>query len=205
MPLKLIEGAEELVITLEDAKKSLHVDTNADDDHIAALVDAAVGYIEIVTGRKLRRQTWQLTLPGFPDPTGRIELPYGPTVTVSSVTYLDGDGTEQTLAASQYRVAITSDFFGAEILLAADVTDWPTSVQTNQPDAVRVIFDTGYVSTTSPEDNAVPKALIQAILMMVRKLYDEPGAGDIPPVVETLIAPFKVNRFGGVRGVYATP
>lgn len=195
--LVLIEGPQERFVTVDWIKQFIHVDTSSDDERIGGLIDAAIARLDGssgILGRALYPQTWRLALPDWPP--NRIIVPLPPLISVTSVTYLDSDGVEQTLASDQYRV-VNNGTMRSHIVRADGVT-WP-GVQSDQCDAVRVLFDAGYRSEASPEDNAVPESLRQAVVMMVQRWYDAPGE-DIPEVVNSLVAPYKANRLGPAYG-----
>jgi hypothetical protein len=64
-----------------------------------------------------------------------------------------------------------------------------------------VVFDCGYRNLTSPADNPVPEPIVQAIIMLVQSWYDRPALEDIPEVVMSLIAPYRVGRLGPIHAV----
>lgn len=187
------------VVTVDQVKKQIHVDTTEDDERIQALIDTAVARLdggEGYLGRALLPQTWKLQLPNwgqYHESRWRhgIRLPLPPTIGVSSIEYLDPSGAQQTLAADQYRVVPGGVIRGDEIMEAFGVR-WP-SVFPMIPDAVSVTFDCGYRSLTSPEDTAVPKPIQQAIVLMVESWYDRTGLEDIPEVCQTLLLPYRIG------------
>lgn len=192
MRLTLVQGPQDPVVTLAEAKKHLRVDSSAFDDTITGLIAAATAYLDGlggILGRALRPQTWRLELPAFPLTCG-IVLPLPPTIAVASVSYLDGAGTEVFLTGSEYRV-ITGGSRGDEIRPALGTTAWPIAY-VGEPDAVRVVFDAGYRSITSPENEAIPQSIREAVLLMVKSWYDRQGTEDVPEVVFTLIAPYRL-------------
>lgn len=192
-----VEGPQERFVTVGWIKQFIHVDTSADDERIGGLIDGAISYLdggEGILGRALYPQTWRLLLPDWPP--NRIIIPLPPLISVTAITYLDSDGVEQTLDSSLYRVV--NNGVMRSYVVRIDGASFP-NVQVEQCDAVRVLFDAGYRSEASPEDNAVPEALRQAVVMIVRSWYDDPTS-DIPEVVKSLITPFKVNRLGPAYG-----
>jgi uncharacterized phiE125 gp8 family phage protein len=195
------------VVDLITAKAALRVDTTADDQRITDLVRAATQMLEGgggqdgILGRALMPQTWRLELPAWPYSGNydyaqpQLPLPMPPLIAVTSVTYLDTTAVEQTLDPSIYEIADSGA--GRAIFMLAYSKTFPTAF-TGRPDAVRIVFDCGYRTLTSPTDNAVPEPIRQAILMLVQSLYDRPGQEDIPTVVHSLIAPFRVAQLGAI-------
>jgi uncharacterized phiE125 gp8 family phage protein len=186
--LTLVQRPQSPVVELATVKKFLHVDTAADDERIELLIAAATQRLDGrdgILGRALSPQTWRLDLPAF---GASVRIPLPPLIAVTGVQYRDGAGVLQTLATDQYRVS------GSWLIPATGVT-WPTPIDL-EPDAVQITFDAGYRGDESPENNAVLETIRQAIIMMVISWYDRPGLEDIPEVVNSLVAPHKVNRLG---------
>lgn len=194
MRLTLVQGPQIPLVSVDECKMQLHVDTSASDTQIESLIEAATAYLDGfggILGRALRPQTWRLDLPAFPAVACGIELPLPPTIAVSSVSYLDGTtGLEVVLDPTQYRV-ISGGSRGALIRPAIGITTWPTPYA-GEPDSVRVVFDAGYQSISSPENDAVPQSIREAAIMLVASWYDRPALEDIPEAVYTLIAPYRL-------------
>jgi len=126
----------ELISTTE-AKAWMRVDLSDDDTLIDELVRAATQYVEAYTGRQL--QTAELT--AYADWLGPYMLPVSPVQSVSSITYVDGDGATQTLAASVYDVDITK---APGLVRLAYNESWPTTRDT--PNAITYTYKAGYAS-----------------------------------------------------------
>lgn len=152
---------------------------------IGYYVDAVVGLIDGPKGwldRAIFSQTLELRQDVFDSPT---ELPYGPPTSITSVKYLDENGTEQTLASNQY--VLTN---AGKLELAYNVS-WPNI--RGDVEGVRIRYVVGYAT--------LPPAILAAILLMVGDLYAfretaQVGsiAGKIPmsPAVENLLAPYRI-------------
>lgn len=142
-------------ISLTEAKAHCRVETDfiEDDDLIEAFIAAARESCEARTGRQLVQATYALRLLDFPC-EDVIELPVPPLVSVSSITYVDGDGTTQTLSTDVYEVdPYTTP--GRVVLKYGQV--WP--VPRTQRNAVTITFVAGYTE--------VPKLLKQGMLMRI--------------------------------------
>ncbi|MFA7281788.1 MAG: head-tail connector protein [Sterolibacterium sp.] len=180
-------------ITLEEAQNHIRVsaDITSDDSLIEALITSARMFAENHTNRVCLTQTWELVLDAFP--VGILELPKAPLQSVSSITYIDSNGAQQTLAASAYKVdAVTNP----GRIAPAYGTVWP--VTRNEANAVTITFIAGYGDQAAN----VPAPIRQAMLLMIAHLYDNRAAvevgGDfykLPLGVEALLAQYRVIRW----------
>lgn len=163
--LSTVTPAATAVVSLVDAKSHLVVDHCDDDKMIERLVRAATTWVERRIARNLAKTVFLVQYYGFSDV---ITLPRGPVQEVVSITYLDSDNAEQTLASSQYEL----DAPQGVIRPAYDIV-WPDTV--NHWSAVRVTYAAGYYdSTASPlyEDSAIPDDLRSAVLLVLGDLYE---------------------------------
>jgi uncharacterized phiE125 gp8 family phage protein len=149
-------------ITLEEAKAHCNIESDfvEDDDLIEGYIAAARESCEAKTGRQLVPATYALRLSGFPC-GDTIELPKPPLVSVSGITYVDGDGEVQTLSTDVYEHdPYTTP--GRVVLKYGE--NWPTT--RSQRNAVTITFVAGY----EPGDgdvSTVPKLLKQGMLMRI--------------------------------------
>ena len=197
------EPSEEPVTTSE-AKQHLRVDTSDDDTYIDGLITAARQHVEQYLSRALVTTEYTMTLDHFSPYiawwpvsmySSTIYLPRAPVQSVDEIRYIDDGGTQQTLASSRYRVDKTS--------LVARVTPayaetWPTTRPVTN--AVEIDFTAGYGAATE-----VPKAIKQAILLLVGTMYD-PVRADVvvgftpeqmPFTAKSLLGPYRVATFPG--------
>lgn len=187
------------LISTDDMKGYLKVDYNDDDTLIDDLIAAAAAHMDGrdgVLGRALLTQTWTLALDDFPcetwdDPYAGIRVPLPPLQSVSSITYLDGLGVEQTLATSVYAVDTASQ---PGIISLKNGQSWP-SVQ-DVRNAVTITFVAGYGAT----DAALPRPLRLAAQQLVATWYDNRGSvvigtisSALPHAFPRLIAPYVVH------------
>ena len=97
-------GAEPLLVA--DAKLYMHIDDNAWDDDIQAVVKSLRKGIEITQQRSLITQTWTWTFDAFTDvmeDDGQtIYVPRPPLQSITSIKYYDNDGAQQTWSSSKY-------------------------------------------------------------------------------------------------------
>lgn len=152
-------------ITLAEAKLHLRVDHADEDAYITGLITSARLMCEQRTGKTLISSGWTAYGDEFTD---TLELP-NPTVTsVASISYVDVNGTTQTLDASTYRVDVISD--PARI---KPVTEWPET--DDRMNAVTVVYTAGYANA-----NAVPAPLKQWMLLAIGDMYENRTASDRP-------------------------
>ena len=177
-------------VTLAEVKLQCRIDSDmtAEDTLLTQYIAIARQQIENETGRQLITATWVYRADAFPV-CRWIEMPRPPLLTITTLAYVDGAGTTQTWASSNYRVNSYAD--PGRLELAYGVS-WPTV--RSQFDAVQVSYTAGYGAAAS----AVPEPLRQAILLWVADLYlrREP-TGDrqaylMPLSVERLLWPYRV-------------
>lgn len=161
MALKLIIPPATEPVTTAEAKSHLRIDGIDEDDVIEGFIVAAREDCEDFQNRAFITQTWELTLdcwPRFP-----LKLPKAPLISVSSIKYFDTENVETTLDASNYFVDIDSEpgrvDLGYNICL-------PTTVL-RPINAVKIQYVCGYGAVDD-----VPKAVKQAILLMVGHFYE---------------------------------
>lgn len=142
------------------------VEDDTEKAYADAVADVAREYVEQNTGTALLTQTWEVRYDDWWD--GVLELPYPPLQSVSSIKYIDNNGTEQTLSASQYQVQ-TGEPVGF-VQWAANAT---IPVVRAEAGAVRIVFVAGYTSAS-----LVPSSLKQALLLLAAQWFEnrEPTA-----------------------------
>ena len=93
-------------VEFEDAVKQVELpsDDTTHTRHLEMQIATAIADVERHTRRAFVTQTWRLSLREFPP---RIYLPRPPLQSLTSITYVDSNGTTQTLSSSLYQV--TSD------------------------------------------------------------------------------------------------
>lgn len=139
---------------------------SAEDDYLLQLIKAARRAGERITRRSFHPQTWALVLDAFP--TWEIVVPRPPLRSVTSITYLDEDGVEQTLQGSPlgYTVSTPSGPYAkyGRIRPAYGET-WPATRA--QQGAVTVTFEAGY------DVDGVPEDILQGMLLTVGEFYKQ--------------------------------
>lgn len=172
MAAKLITPPASEPITLDEAKAHLRVDAADEDAMISALIVAARQAAEHITGRALMTQTWEVAFDEF-DESG-LWLQYPPLVSITSITYLDEAGAEQTLDAADY---VLNDYDEPAVIKPAADVDWPATLC--EPNAVTVRYVAGYANAA-----AVPQAIKQWMLLRIGAMYAH--REEVGPVVAEL-------------------
>lgn len=128
-------------IELEDAKTHCRVDDDIteDDTFLTSLISATRHSVEDFLRRALVTQTWDLFLECWPA-SREIRIPLPPLQSVTSITYTDEDGAEQTFSSSSYVVDTNSE--PGRVLLKSSES-WPSA--TLQPgNSIKIRFVAGY-------------------------------------------------------------
>lgn len=185
-------------VDLASAKLHLRVDGTDDDDAIAAMVGAAAAQVEAITRRKLLTQTWDYSLPCWPQGNA-IKLPFGNLqyslpATAVTVTWKDEEGTVTTLVdGTDYLVETNGTECGRVVLPYAGT--WPSgTLYPSNPITVR--FVCGW---DSPED--IPYPIIAAIKLLTAKLYESRGEDTVGQTVHEdttalmLLQPYRLWDF----------
>ncbi len=168
----LITPATYQPITLDEVKAQCRLGSStAEDSLLEIYIGKARGLFEDLTGRQIMPAVWELWLDKFPTDV-RIELPKSPLISVVSVKYIDGDGTEQTLSDTLYTVDTPSgeNPDRGSVTLLTSTSTWP--VTSEQSLAVTIQYEAGYVDTTvSPLAPKVPDVIKGFLLELVADSY----------------------------------
>lgn len=178
--LTLITAPVAKVLSLDEAKEHLRVDHDDENTLIEALIAAATAWLDGwsgVLGMCLEAQTWEMSLDRFP--AREFCIPLGPVASIDAITYIDSEGSEQTLSLTEYETA------GARI---RPVSGWPAT--SAKYDAVKVRFTAG---------NGTPENIKHVVRLLIAHWYENrESVGDkmeaVPMAVDMLIAPIRRVR-----------
>jgi uncharacterized phiE125 gp8 family phage protein len=162
MALHLVTAPTAEPITTAVAKLHLKVDHSLDDDLIDSLCMAAREMVETDTGRKCISQTWDLKLDCFP--SGAIVLPFPPVTSVTSVSYVDTNGTTQTWSSSLYSTDLPPGAESSPGRIYPVYSESYPSIR-SQRNAVTVRFVCGFTSST------VPGRMVAAMKLLIGHWY----------------------------------
>lgn len=179
-----------LPVTIADVKRHAVIDHTEDDAQIASLLSAAVRLFEERTGRVLLPTGFEQRFNGWCD---TLILDAAPLRSVTSLSYLDSDDVEQSIASAGnwYWVATPA---GGELRF---VSSWSAPTLSARANPVIVSFDAGHDDPDAsgagddPELAQDPRDA-QALKMLVTHWYEGRGAtsgnsGEIPFGVESIM------------------
>jgi uncharacterized phiE125 gp8 family phage protein len=165
-------------LTVAEAKAHLRVDHTTDDSYIESLIKAARVTCENFQNRAYITQTRKLYLDDFPGVNCPIELPFAPLQSVSSLTYVDTDGTTQTWATSNYQVDTKAQPGTVE---PVDGVTYPL-VYPNKRNAVIITYICGYGATSA----SVPESARHAMRLLISDWYNQREDTVIGNIVNSL-------------------
>jgi uncharacterized phiE125 gp8 family phage protein len=187
MGLSLVTAPTVEPISLIEAKASLKIDTDDDNEPLDALIRAARFRCETITGRQLMTATWELRLDAFPC-SYVIEIPKPPLLSITSISYVDTAGATQVWNSSNYLVdAPAGPFAGFGRVQPAYGISWP-STRSDTLNAVLIRFTAGYGAAAE----AVPADIRYAIRLLLNAWYE--GAIDDDVRALAMMTPYKVYR-----------
>lgn len=210
-------------ITLADAKLHLRVDFDDDDDIITALIIVARQAVEEFVGRALITQTWQVFYDRFPDffygqsdscditgvslelpvnyfqDRGRrrareIELLKPPLQSVTHIKTFDNEDAETIFPLVNYQVSVYAGLSPTRgRIILRDGVSFPFF--TRNADGIEIQFIAGYGDAGSD----VPQQIIQAMLLIIGKLYADRGDCEdsnstLPKTAKLLLNPYRMTR-----------
>ena len=131
-----------------------------------------------------------------------IQIPRPPLISISSITYIDSDGVEQTLSSSLYRVGTKSS---PGRVTPAHGEVWPTT--RNVTEAVTITFLAGFGTTAA----TVPGVAKRAIRLTLGNWFENREsvvvgtiAAELPQSAKNLLTNFRMGRVPGQYKLTAT-
>lgn len=183
-------------VTLSEARDHLRLvatgspASHPDDSTVEAYIKAATGYAEDRTNKVFAQRTFTLKRNDF---ERYMELPIFPVLSVDSITYIDNEGANQTMDASNYQTI--TDRIPALIKLE----DVP-SVDEDTLNAVTITVTAGFESDNSPPDaDKIPDSIKQAVKLMVGHFYENresvvigDSVSSVPFATDALLWPHRI-------------
>ncbi len=156
-------------LSTAEVKTHLRIDGTDDDTNIARLIKVARIAVEMMTGLALITQTYRWTMNRLDE---EVVFPIAPVQSVGSITYVDINGSTQTLSSSLYDVDIESD---RQRIVKAYSASYP-SIR-DHFNSVKITFDVGFGDAASD----VPEDIRHALLLIIGEmdLYRE----DMQPII----------------------
>ena len=145
-------------LLVDDMILQMNAQGTLDDELIGAQIAVARAYVEDYTGTRLITQTLTLRTDDWADLDG---LPVAPVQSITSITYVDVDGTKHTLSATVYEARL----YGLEpsVVLKYNQT-WPTIRVGSQITVTAVV---GYGAAGAN----VPPPIMQAMKLVAADAY----------------------------------
>ena len=162
---ELITKPEATAVSLADVKGQIRIESTftAQDGLLTSYINAAVGQVEGITGRKLITQTWALSINPVIYPAITVLLPFGPAQSISSVVWKTEDGAEEPVDPADYELIRVTDDRSA--VRFSDEFSFPDDGYHTDP--LTITFVTGYGDT--PDD--IPAEIKLALLLAVSHFY----------------------------------
>jgi uncharacterized phiE125 gp8 family phage protein len=190
--IKLKTAPTEEPVSTAEAKAQTRVDISDDDTYIDGLITTARQQVEMIAGRSLCTQTWEMVLDDWPDDT-EVELPRPPLASVTSISYTDEDGNVSTMDSSKYIVDTYHE--PGRIVLKNDAS-WPGGTL-QAVNGVVIEYVAGY-----GDAEGVPERYKAAIKLLVGHWYEHRLAvsevrnlKELPVGVDTLLWIDRVKGF----------
>jgi uncharacterized phiE125 gp8 family phage protein len=190
--MKVITGPATEPVTLANVREQLginNVSETSSDAVITRRIIEARQWVEGFIRRALISQTLEIRMDCFEE---CIKLPHPPVISVTSVKYIDTDGTEQTVSSSDY---VLDDYPLVPFIREAYGTKWPTP--RDEPNAVRVRYVAGYGANATD----VPQLIREAIILIVGHWMNfqeqsENGVGlaRVPYAVQDMLSQYIVHE-----------
>lgn len=155
-----VSGAEAVTLAEVRSQVQLPASYTSEDTLLQRLVNTAMDVIEKETSSAILTQAREVKFDCFP--SWEIVLDYPPLQSVSSIVYVDANGSSQTLSSSLYTV-VTEDKPG--YITPAYGTTWP--IVRGHTNDVTITYVAGYGTATTD----VPESIRHAILLMVTDAY----------------------------------
>lgn len=133
----------------------------ADDTYIGTLITTARKLCEGYQRRAYITRTYELTLDEWP--SGILELPMPPALTITSIVYTTSAGTATTWSATEYQLDVTG-FVGR--VCPAYGYQWPSETL-RELAGIKITYTAGYGATAA----SVPEEYRHAIMLLIGELY----------------------------------
>ncbi|MCM2472148.1 hypothetical protein HGO38_01485 [Rhizobium sp. CG5] len=194
----LVTAPATLPVTVEEAMRHCRIAANEDDaaetsditDLLTGYIGAAVNHLDGwagILGSCMVSQVWRQDFDRF---SKCLDLPLGPVISIDGVTWRNSAGQVATVAAESYSLRTSGG--GMSYCRFVDAFSLPSDLY--EVGGVSVTYTAGYA------DGAVPRAIRQAILLMVGTWFENReeavvgvSAASLPNAVavDRLIAPFR--------------
>lgn len=168
------------VITLEEAKNYLKIDSADDNTLITSLIEAAEDYAEKFTSLTLLTTSFELI---YDSVSSSIEIVKSPLQSVTKIEVISSAGVKTEVDSDSYSV----DTYGQRGRVRLnDGYTWPN----HRGFASFIIMGSAGFGDAAD----VPHLIKQAILQIIGHLYENRESGEIPKGIKAMFWPFKILR-----------
>jgi uncharacterized phiE125 gp8 family phage protein len=175
-------------LDLADAKIHLRIGHSAEDDLIAALIEAARLHVECAYGLALIAQGWMLRLDRWPS-CPEIDLAVWPVSAIEAVRVIGEESDAFVIDAAHYVLDASAR---PARLIRRPGRCWPNPATPRS--GIEIGFTAGYGAAAGD----VPQPIRQALRHLVAHLYENRdgvlslGAG--PAIAASLLSPYRLHR-----------
>ena len=169
------------IISVADLKSHLRVDVSDDDTLISSFRDAAISWVQEITGRVLGDVDCVVYIDTFKP----VTLDVSPVNSISSIQYIDHSGNIQTLSSNSYFVDIAGSHARIRFHDVPDLHDYALN---------RVIVN----CNVGHAESSIAKPIIHAVRLLVGHMYENRTAAEIRSVneipfgIHSLLSPFRI-------------
>lgn len=142
----------------------------AEDDYITQLLKVSTVMAEKRTNRAHYPRVGAMVMDRFP--VCDIDVTRSPLIAVSSITYFDANGVQQTLASDRYQVVGSRSVNRPYVIAPEPDETWPET-EAGRLNAVTVTYRHGYGDGASPETIDIPESILQGQLLVIGELYKQ--------------------------------
>jgi hypothetical protein len=196
--VSIITGPASFGVTAADMEAYLNLGSGQDTALLEAFIGAAYDAVRQYCKRSIITETLEMRMDGFPshddealDRLGggmhtlhipfvthyggmRVDLPFGPVASITSVKTYDRDNTESTFDAASYRADASRVYLN-------EGYSWPVNLR--KVDAVAIRYVSGEATP--------PKAIIQSIKIHVAAMYECREGCEMPPACKSILGPYR--------------
>lgn len=173
-------------VTIDDVRKQLRIDHTDDDDDLTNLISEARFDCESRLGDVSLFDA--VCVDYFDRFEDEMELHYSPVDSITSVAYLDTNGSSQTLASTYYEVGNRN---GMGILRLKYGQTWPST--RDHADVITITYKAGFGTTAA----SVPLCIRRWIKARVAWLWGNRDGEEYPWNFDGILAPYKTCRVVG--------
>lgn len=168
------------IVSLEMAKKQCRLETTdfEEDEMLQQYIDAAIEVAENYTNSHISEKKTEFVSDDF---VNGYKFKITPIQKIEKITYTDTENQVQTLPLEAYKLEKTDEY---QYQITFDLELLPKTVKN-----VKMLVKTGY------EVNKTPKAIIQAVLLLVSSFYEkrEDTVEKLPKASQSLLSKYQFH------------